>query len=158
LDAGQSPNRSFIQIPGYGYAMKAKILQAQAASSEGLRSMLQRSIQALMVQTAQTAACNRVHDLHERLAQWLLMCRDRVEEDRVPVTQEFLAMMLGSRRTTVTVAAGILQKAGLIAYRRGHVNIEDHAGLREAACECYGVVHKEYVRLGLLPRLDSAPG
>jgi hypothetical protein len=118
--------------------------------------MLQRSIQALMKQNAQTAACNRVHDLHERLARWLLMCRDRVGEDRLAVTQGFLAMMLGSRRSTVTVAAGILQKAGFIAYRRGHVIIQDHAGLLEAACECYGVVHKEDVRLGLLPRFDSA--
>jgi CRP-like cAMP-binding protein len=111
-----------------------------------------------MLQTAQTAACNRVHELPERLARWLLMCRDRVGEDRMVITQEFLAMMLGTRRTTVTVAAGMLHKAGLIAYTRGHVTIEDYDGLKKAACECYEIVHAEYVRLGLLQRARKPKG
>jgi hypothetical protein len=102
-----------------------------------------------MVQTAQTAACNRLHDLQERLARWLLMCRDGVQSDRILVTQEFLATMLGTRRSSVTVAAGILQKAGLITCSRGQVAILDHAGLADAACECYQVVHDVYVQLGL---------
>ncbi|MGA9717978.1 MAG: Crp/Fnr family transcriptional regulator [Acidobacteriaceae bacterium] len=150
LGTDHSPNHSFIQIPGHGYSIKASVLLQQSETSAALLSMLQRSIQGLMVQTAQTAACNRVHDLPERLARWLLMCRERVGADRLDITQEFLAMMLGTRRTTVTVAAGVLQKAGLIAYTRGHVTIKDHAGLKKAACECYGIVHDEYVRLGLL--------
>ena len=107
------------------------------------------------MQTAQTAACNRVHELHERLARWLLMCLDRVAVDRVLITQEFLAMMLGTRRSTVTVAAGILQRAGLIVYKRGHVTIENRAGLADAACECYQAVQDEYARLGLLEGVST---
>jgi CRP-like cAMP-binding protein len=151
LGAVQSPNRCFMQIPGYGFRVKSKILTEQSEASPGLRVCLLRSVQGLLVQTAQTAACNRVHDLHERLARWLLMCHDRVQLDCVAITQEFLATMLGTRRSSVTVAARILQKAGLITYTRGHVTIEDLAGLKDASCECYQVVHDEYVRLGLLP-------
>ncbi len=150
LGADHSPNRSFMQIAGHGYKVKAKILMQQAEASAPLRLCLLRSVQALIVQTAQTAACNRVHELAARLARWLLMCRDRVQSDRVPITHEFLATMLGTRRSSVTVAAGILKKAGLISHARGHVTIENHPGLVDAACECYKVVHAESVRLGLL--------
>jgi CRP-like cAMP-binding protein len=150
LGAGHSPNRSFMQIPGYGYRVRAKILTGLADESAPLRHCLLRSVHALMVQTAQTAACNRVHDLHERLARWLMTCHDRVQSDQLLITQEFLGIMLGTRRTSVTVAARILQKAGLITYARGHVIIQDHAGLADAACECYQVVRDESVRLGLL--------
>jgi len=111
---------------------------------------LMQSTQGLLAQTAQTAACNRVHDLHQRLARWLSMCRDRVQVDCVAITQELLATMLGTRRSSVTVAARKLQQAGLITYTRGHVTVEDRAALRHAACECYQVVHDEYIRLGLL--------
>jgi CRP-like cAMP-binding protein len=150
LGTGHLPNRCFMQIPGHGFGVKSKVLIQHIQESRQLHLCLLRSVQGLLVQTAQTAACNRVHELHERLARWLLMCYDRVRVDPVPITQEFLAMMLGTRRSTVTVAAGILQKAGLIAFARGHVTIKDHAGLKEAACECYQVVHDEYVRLNLL--------
>jgi hypothetical protein len=78
------------------------------------------------------------------------MCHDRVQTDRVPITHEFLGMMLGTRRTSVTVASGMLQKAGLISHARGHVTIQNHQGLKDAACECYQLVHDEYARLGLL--------
>ena len=150
LGTGQSPNRSFIQIPGHGFSVKARVLSEQAEASPALRACLQRGIQGLLVQTSQTAACNRVHELEERLARWLMLCHDRVQEDHLPITHEFLAMMLGTRRTTVTVAAGILQKAGLISYSRGRVTIQDRDGLANAACECYQTIHAEYVRLGLL--------
>jgi CRP-like cAMP-binding protein len=150
LGAAHSPNRSFMQIPGYGFRVKAQILTELADASAPLRSRLLRSVHGLLVQTAQTAACNRVHDLHERLARWLLMCHDRVQTDQLLITQEFLAIMLGTRRSSVSVAAGILQKAGLITYARGHVTIQNLPGLEDAACECYKVVHDEYVRLGLL--------
>lgn len=102
------------------------------------------------MQTAQTAACNRVHELEERLARWLMMCHDRVQSDHLVITHEFLAMMLGTRRTTVTVAAGMLHKAGFIAYSRGHVTIQNREGLTHAACECYQIIREEYARLGLL--------
>ncbi|MFZ0744442.1 MAG: Crp/Fnr family transcriptional regulator [Terracidiphilus sp.] len=150
LGTGQSTNRSFMQIPGHGFQVKAKILAEQSEAFPALRFGLLRCVQGLLVQTAQTAACNRVHELHERLARWLLMCLDRVQVDRVHITQEFLANMLGTRRSTVTVAALMLQKAGFIAYTRGHVTIDNREGLADVACECYQVVHNEYVRLGLL--------
>jgi CRP-like cAMP-binding protein len=150
LGGDRSPNRSFMQISGHGYRMKSKSLIEFSESSAPLRACLRRSVQGLLVQTAQTAACNRVHELHERLARWLLMCRDRVQSDQIQITQEILAMMLGTRRSSVTVAAGTLQKAGLITYTRGHVTIQNRAGLADAACECYRIVHDEIVRLGLL--------
>lgn len=108
------------------------------------------ALQGYLVQTAQTAACNRIHELEERLARWLLMCSDRIQSDHIRITHEFLATMLGTRRSSVTVAAGILHKAGLIDYSRGDVTIQDRKGLVQAACECYQFVHEEYVRLGLL--------
>lgn len=150
LDTGRSPNHCYMQIPGHGFAVKAKILRDLAAESDELRQWLLRAVQGLLAQTAQTAACNRVHELEERLARWLLMCHDRVQDDRLPITHEFLGMMLGTRRTSVTVASGMLQKAGLISHARGHVTIQNHDGLKDAACECYQLVHDEYARLGLL--------
>jgi CRP-like cAMP-binding protein len=150
LGTGHSPNRSFIQIPGHGFSVRAKVLQEMSETSPELRLRLQRVVQGMLVQTAQTAACNRVHELEERLARWLLMCQDRVQSNELPITQEFLAMMLGTRRTTVTVAAGILHKAGLIAYSRGLVTIKDRGRLEHAACECYRIIRDEYLRLDLL--------
>lgn len=149
LGTRHSPNRSFMQIPGRGFSVKAKILREQSEASNELRLRLQRVIQGMLVQTAQTAACNRVHELEERLARWLLMCQDRVQSEDIPITQEFLAMMLGTRRTTVTVAAGMLQKSGLIASSRGHVRIKSRERLERAACECYRTIQEEYIRLGL---------
>ena len=150
LDTCHSPNRSFIQIAGHGYSVKAKVLHELSKASSELRLLLQRAVQGLLVQTAQTAACNRVHELEERLARWLLMCQDRVQTDDIAITQEFLAMILGTRRTTVTVAAGMLHKAGLIEYSRGHVKIQNRERLEHAACECYQIIYDEYARLGLL--------
>jgi CRP-like cAMP-binding protein len=149
LGTGSSPNRAFMQIPGFGFSVKAEILREQSEASSELRLRLQRFVQGMLAQTAQTAACNRVHEVEERLARWLLMCHDRMQSDRMPITQEFLAMMLGTRRSTVSVAAGMLHKAGLIAYSRGRVTIQNREGLTHAACECYRVVHEEFVRLGL---------
>jgi CRP-like cAMP-binding protein len=147
---GRASNRTFMQIPGRGFKVRARILREQCDTSTQLRSCLQRAIQGFLVQTAQTAACNRTHELEERLARWLLMCHDRVQSDRMPLTHEFIAMMLGTRRSSVTVAAGILHKAGLIAYTRGHMTIQDRERLQQAACECYAAVHEEYLHLGLL--------
>ena len=150
LGGGLSPNRCFMQIAGYGYSVPAGILVERLEQPGKLRPLLERVVQGLMVQSRQTSACNRVHELEERLARWLLCCHDRVQEDRVPVTHEFLAMMLGVHRSSVTLAAGVLQQAGLITYTPGHVTIQDLKGLKKAACECYQVIHDEYVRLGLL--------
>ena len=102
-----------------------------------------------LAQSAQNAACNRLHSIGERLSRWLLTCHDRLQSDRMPLTHEFLGQTLGAARTTVTLAAQALHQAGLIDYSRGHVTIKNRSGLEEAACECYGVVRNEFKRLGL---------
>ena len=107
-------------------------------------------MQAYLIQSAQNAACNRLHTINERLARWILTCHDRVQTDRMPLTHEFLGQMLGSPRTTVTLAAGTLHEAGLIDYSRGHVTIKNRRELEGVTCECYGTVRDEYRRLGLL--------
>jgi CRP-like cAMP-binding protein len=150
LGSGRATNRTFIQLPGTGYSLKAKILLQLAESSSELRSSLQLAVQGYLAQTAQTAACNRVHELEERLARWLMMCSDRLQSDHIPITHEFLAMMLGTRRSSVSIAAGILSKSGLITYSRGAVTIKNRERLAQAACECYHSVNQEYVSLGLL--------
>lgn len=150
VGTGRSPHRAFIQLAGSGFSVKAKTLREHYEASPELRLCIQRGVLAFFAQSAQTAACNRVHELEERLARWLLMCQDRMQSDRLFITHEFLAGMLGTRRSTVTVAAGILNKAGLIEYSRGVVKIQNRKGLEQAACECYAVVRDEYVRLGLL--------
>jgi CRP-like cAMP-binding protein len=99
------------------------------------------------VQVAQTAACNGRHHIEQRLARWMLMAHDRSEGDGFPMTHEFLSMMLGVRRAGVTVAAGALQRAGLIRYERGRMTVTDRPGLEAGACECYCVGSKEYERL-----------
>jgi hypothetical protein len=104
---------------------------------------LNRYSQELGMQAMQVAACNRLHEVPERLARWLLMSQDRIGGDRVPLTQEFLAHMLGTRRASVTVGAGILQKAGLITYTRGAVTIVNRRNLEDAACECYQVITRQ---------------
>ncbi|HVN94640.1 MAG TPA: Crp/Fnr family transcriptional regulator [Terracidiphilus sp.] len=150
IGSGYATNRTFIQLPGSGFTLKAKILRRLEESSAKLRSCLHVAVQGYLAQTAQTAACNRVHELEERLARWLMMCSDRLQSNDIPITHEFLAMMLGTRRSSVTIAAGILHKSGLIAYSRGSVTIKNRDGLAHAACECYQSVQQEYLRLGLL--------
>ena len=106
-------------------------------------NMLLKYVQAFMMQTAQTAIANARARIDERLARWLLMCQDRINSDTVPLTQELLAHMLGTRRSSVTVAAGTLQKAGLITYKRGNVTIESRENLKDAACECYEAMQRQ---------------
>jgi CRP-like cAMP-binding protein len=132
-----SPTRVVIQIEGSAFRISAAVLIQLLGQCSTLEKRLQRYVQLLAMQATQVAACNRVHEVDERLARWLLMSQDRIESSSVPLTQEFLAHMLGTRRSSVTVAAGVLQKAGLITYKRGHVKIEDRAGLIDATCECY---------------------
>jgi CRP-like cAMP-binding protein len=151
LGTGRSRNCAFMQLAGAGYKVKAAILRQQLVEDSGeLRMCLLRGVQGLLTQVAQTAACNRVHEIQERMARWLLMCQTRTQSDALPLTHEFLATMLGTRRSTVSVASGMLQKAGLITHKRGTVNIENREGLQAAACECYAAVEDEYARLQLL--------
>jgi CRP-like cAMP-binding protein len=150
LGTAQTPGRTFIQIAGSGYRIEAKALKAAFERPSVLREHLQTYTQAFLVQTAQTAACNRLHSIEERLARWLLSCRDRMESDTLPLTQDFLGQMLGAPRTTVTLAAGLLQRSGMIKHSRGIVTIEDRDALEQTACECYGTVRDEFRRLKLL--------
>jgi CRP-like cAMP-binding protein len=141
-----SPTRAIIQIEATGYKMRAQDLKSALRTCPKLEEALQRYSQELSIQSIQIAACNRLHEVDERLARWLLMSQDRVGATTFPLTQEFISHMLGTRRASVTVAAGILQKAGLITYTRGQVTIEDRAGLESASCECYEGINRQISR------------
>ena len=150
LGAEKMPGQTYIQIPADCLRIDALRLKDEFERPGELRRHLQKYLLANLVQSAQNAACNRLHTIAERLARWLLTCHDRVASDRMPLTQEFLAAMLGTPRTTVTLAAGSLHQAGLIDYSRGQVTIKNRPELEHAACECYRIVRAEFDRLGLL--------
>ncbi len=150
LGAEGTPGRTFVQIAESGFRVKAGILKREFERTGELRRHLQRYMQAYMVQSAQTAACNRLHNIEERLARWLLACRDRLASDELRLTHDFLGQMLGAPRTTVTLAAGLLHRAGLIDYSRGVVTVRNRVELENTACECYGIVRDEFRRLSLL--------
>ena len=140
----RSPYRAVMQVPGDGHRVRAEVLERSFGASSDLRAMLNRCTQILGMQVAQLAACNRLHEIGPRLARWLLMTQDRIESDVLPITHDFLAQMLGSGRPTVSRAAGILQKAGIIEYARGIVRILKRKNLEEAACECYGIISQRF--------------
>ena len=137
------PTQAVVQIAGSAFRIGARAITQTVGQCPTLANRLQRYVQMLAMQGTQVAACNRLHEVDERLARWLLMCQDRIGSSLVPLTQEFLAHMLGTRRASVTVAAGILQKAGLITYSRGHVNIVDRGRLEGACCECYEIMQQQ---------------
>lgn len=132
-----TPVRVIAQVAGDAFRIKATDFVKVLPQCRELERSLHRFGQEMGIQASQTAACNRLHAVEERLARWLLMSQDRLGGDLVPLTQEFLAHMLGTRRASVTVAAGVLQKAGLIKYARGNVNIVNRTKLEGASCECY---------------------
>jgi CRP-like cAMP-binding protein len=135
------------QVPGPAWRMAADDLRSELARGGPLRRGLLRFAQAQMVQAGQTAACNRLHEIDQRTARWLLHCADWTGRESFPLTQEFLAYMLGVRRPSVTTAAALMQRAGFITYRRGTIHIVDRPGLEAATCECYAVIRDEYRRL-----------
>jgi CRP-like cAMP-binding protein len=137
------PTQAVVQIAGSAFRIGVRAITQAVRQSPVLANRLQRYVQTLAMQGTQVAACNRLHEVDERLARWLLMCQDRIDSNSVPLTQEFLAHMLGTRRASVTVAAGMLQKAGLITYSRGHVNIVDRSRLESASCECYDIMQQQ---------------
>jgi CRP-like cAMP-binding protein len=132
-----SPTQAVMQIAGTGFRVGAKEMDDILRRCPDLEKSLHRYSQELGLQTTQVAACNRLHAVEKRLARWLLMSQDRVDTPDFPLTQQFLAHMLGTRRASVTVAAGILHRAGLITYKKGQVHIANRAALEKAACECY---------------------
>ena len=138
-----SPTRIIMQVAGSGFRMSAKDFLAVLRECPTLVTSLRRFAQELALQAEQIAACNRLHEVEERLARWLLMCQDRLGGNVVPLTQTFLAHMLGTRRASVTEAEGILQKAKLISCSRGQVTVERRGDLEGVTCECYGVLTKQ---------------
>jgi CRP-like cAMP-binding protein len=138
-----SPTRAVTQGDGSAFRCDAVTLRQLLHEFPELETQLHRFAYQLAMQTTQIAACNRLHDVEERLARWILMSHDRIVSDKLPLTQEFMAQMLGTRRSSVTVAAGALQKARLIAYTRGSVTILNRQKLEAAACDCYGIVQQQ---------------
>lgn len=138
---------SVVQTAGHAYRLDRHMLQREFARAGALQRLLLRYTQALMTQMAQSAVCNRHHSVEQQLCRWLLLTMDRVPARELVMTQELVASMLGVRRESVTEAAGNLQTAGHIRYRRGHIAVLERHGLEARACECYGVVKKELDRL-----------
>lgn len=135
-------SRCFMQVEGTALRMDFKLFQREFHQSEAVRNMVLRHVQYGAFMTAQVAACNRLHNVEERLARWLLMVAARIGSDEMHITQEFLGNMLGARRATVTLSAGALQRSGLIEYRRGYIRILNREALEDTACECFGVTQK----------------
>ena len=144
LDVHFSANRVLVQVPGEALRIETSALLDALDGCPTLRRILLRYSQALFHQVAQTAACNRAHTVDERCARWLLMTHDRVLSDSFILTQEFLSQMLGVHRPTVSLAARMLQKAGIITYVRGQVTVLDRKALEEASCECYRSIVEQY--------------
>lgn len=143
----QSWSRAIVQVGGEASRIEAARLREALAGARQFPSVIDRHSQALFGHVAQSVACNALHSVEARFCRWLLSCRDRISTDRISLTQEFLADMLGVQRTTVTVVARTLQASGLIRYSRGVVDILDRQGLEASACECYRVVRRHYERL-----------
>ncbi len=140
-------NRAVVQSAGHAYRLRGALMQQEFDRYGVLMRLLLRYTQALITQMAQTAVCNRHHSVDQQLCRWLLLSLDRLSAQELTMTQELIANMLGVRREGVTEAAGKLQKAGLIDYRRGHITVLDRPGLEARVCECYQVVKTEFDRL-----------
>ena len=136
----KSPYRVVVQGEGHGYHLGSGTLKRVMQKDDALSRLLLQSAYHVSLETAQTAACNRVHEAEERLARWILLTDDRNPTHVMEMTHEFLGSMLGTRRSTVTIASGMLQKAGLIEHRRGHIRVVDRPGLEAVACECYALM------------------
>jgi CRP-like cAMP-binding protein len=150
-----TPSRAIVQSGGVGYRLKAPLLKQEFNRAGPVLRLLLRYTQALITQMTQTAVCNRHHSVEQQLCRWLLLSIDRLPSNTLKMTQELIANMLGVRREGVTEAAGNLQRAGLIRYNRGRIDVLDRPGLENAVCECYAVVKAEFGRLlADIPRRD----
>jgi len=139
--------RAIVQSAGYGLKIPVEKAQSEFHAGGAFQQLMLRYAQAFMTQISQTAVCNRLHSVSQRLCRWLLMTHDQLPGDRLKMTHDAIAHMLGVRREGVTIAAGLLQELGVISYSRGSVSILDRAALEQASCECYEVVATEYQRL-----------
>jgi CRP-like cAMP-binding protein len=152
LDGKISLSRAIVEIGGAGMACSTDTMKQAAMQSRSIHALLMRHEQVVYAQAQQSAACNATHNVESRLARWMLRARDLAGSEHLPFTQEFIADMLGVRRTSVSVTAHMLQQAGLIRYNRGHIQIMDLEGMRETACECYETVRNHYnLLLGGMP-------
>jgi len=142
-----TPSSAVVQTAGHAYRLAGRLLKEEFNRAGPMQQLLLRYTQALLTQMSQTAACNRHHSVEQQLCRWLLLTLDRLPSHELIMTQELVASMLGVRREGITEAAGNLQRAGFISYRRGHIAVLDRAGLEFRACECYAVVRKEMSRL-----------
>ena len=147
MGGGSTPSRAVVQSAGHGFRLKASAMKDEFDKGGPVLHLLLRYTQALITQMSQTAVCNRHHSLDQQLCRWLLLSLDRLNDNKLVMTQELIANMLGVRREGVTEAAAKLQKAGLIRYNRGRISVLDRPGLEKRSCECYAVVKKEYDRL-----------
>jgi CRP-like cAMP-binding protein len=147
LDQPQMSHIVVVQGQGQGTRIRASILRDAFLQGGELRRLVHNFTYLQMVQITQAVLCNRLHEIESRLARWLLVSADRMETEHLQLTQEFLAQMLGVQRSTVTVAAGILQRSGMIEYSRGKITILNRPMLRDAACECYGIIDESYRRI-----------
>ena len=145
LGATTSANESYCQVPGRAVVISSDDFRRLLdGADEQFRSVLDRFLQAYVNMLGQLAACNGMHTIYERCARWLLLTHDRVNSERIALTHEYLAMMLGARRSGVTIAAATLAQAGFIRYAHGHIVILNREGLEEASCECYGVAREQF--------------
>jgi len=142
-----TPSSAVVHTAGHAYRLEGSLLKQEFNRAGLMQHLLLRYTQALITQMTQTAACNRHHSVEQQLCRWLLLTLDRVPSRELIMTQELIARMLGVRREGITEAAGILQRAGFIRYRRGHIAVLERSGLETRACECYAVVKKELKRL-----------
>lgn len=143
-----TPTRTIVQIPGSGLRMKAGVFRKEVMEKPSpLNELVAAYTHAFMVMTSQVAVCNRLHETDERLCRWLMLTYNRTQRAEFPLTQEFLAMMLGSHRPTVSTTAGVLQKAGYISYSRGRIKILDVKGLEAGACECLRIMESQFDKI-----------
>jgi CRP-like cAMP-binding protein len=142
-----TPSRAVVQSAGSAYRLPASVMKVEFTRGRTMQHLMLRYTQSLITQMAQTAVCNRHHSVDQQLCRWLLLSVDRLPSPEITMTQELIANMLGVRREGVTEAAGKLQKAGVISYRRGHIKVLDRPKLEQMSCECYEVVRRETDRL-----------
>jgi CRP-like cAMP-binding protein len=147
MGGNTTPSRATVLTGGYGYRLQGQLMMEEFDRAGPMMRLMLRYTQALITQLSQTAVCNRHHSMEQQLCRWLLLTLDRLPSNELTMTQELIACMLGVRREGITEAAGNLQQAGLISYRRGHITVLDRCGLESLTCECYGVVKKEFHRL-----------
>jgi CRP-like cAMP-binding protein len=143
MGGNSTPSSAVVQTAGYAYRLKARALHNEVEQSSLILTLLLRYTQVLLTQIAQTGACNRHHSIEQQLCRWLLMTLDRLPSNDLVLTQELVATTLGVRRESITEAAGNLQRAGLIRYRRGHIAVTNRSGLEAHTCECYAIMQQE---------------